>query len=78
MKLTTDQLRALRLLADAGPRGATDGLLVAHGFDADLLVGLVRDGLAAATPENVRAGARMIEAVRVRITGDGLDALDAG
>jgi hypothetical protein len=76
MKLSAEQLRALRLLDDAGPRGATETLLAAHGFAVSLLVGLVRDGLATATPEMVPAGGQTIEVTRVRITGTGRDALD--
>ena len=78
MKLTDEQLRALRLLDNAGPRGATETLLASHGFAANLLVGLVREGLATAESKTVRAGGRFIEVTRVRITGAGRDALDAG
>jgi hypothetical protein len=78
MKLSTEHIRALQLLNDAGPRGATETLLAAHGFDVNLLIGLVRDGLATATPETVRAGGRTVEVTRVRITGAGRDALDTG
>jgi hypothetical protein len=42
--------RALELLA-ASPHGATEAILVAHGLTVDLLVELVRAGLAAARAE---------------------------
>jgi len=39
MKLTKEQRRALILLADAGPRGITEALMIdAHGFTIELLV----------------------------------------
>jgi hypothetical protein len=60
----------LRLLA-AGPNGATEAIMLAHGFTYTMLDALVRDGLATATPETVHAGKRPIEVVRVRITDDG-------
>jgi hypothetical protein len=40
-----------------------------------MVTSLVRDGLAIATIERVRDGSRMIEIVRVRITGAGRAAL---
>jgi hypothetical protein len=55
MKLTAEQRRAPRMLADAGPRGMTEAMLMAHGFAATLAA-MVRAALATATPEKVRAG----------------------
>jgi hypothetical protein len=75
MILSNEQLRALRLLDNAGPRGATVVLLASNGMGVNLLVALVREGLAAAITETVRAGDRPIEVTRVRITGAGRDAL---
>jgi hypothetical protein len=57
MKLDAEQRRALNLLADAGPRGSTAAILMAHGFTAEMLAGLVRDGLATVASETVKAGA---------------------
>jgi hypothetical protein len=37
MKLDAEQRRALNLLADAGPRGSTAAILMAHGFTAEML-----------------------------------------
>jgi hypothetical protein len=41
--------------------------MFAHGFTIDMLVELVRAGLATATSERVVAGGRTIEVARVRI-----------
>jgi hypothetical protein len=71
MTLTADQWRALQLLKDAGPGGCTESIMLAHGFKIELLAGLVREGLASAAPETVRAGGRSIEVVRMRITAEG-------
>jgi hypothetical protein len=62
--------RALELLA-ASPDGATEAILVAHGFTIDLLVELVRAGLATAKAQLAVAGGRPMEVTRVRITDAG-------
>jgi hypothetical protein len=59
--------RALELLA-ASRDGATEAILVAHGFSIDFLVELIRAGLATAKAERVVAGGRTIEVAKVRIT----------
>jgi broad specificity phosphatase PhoE len=66
--------RALELLA-GDQRGATEALLLAHGFTLRMLVGLIRAGLATAEREMMKAGAKPSELVRVRITDDGRKAL---
>jgi hypothetical protein len=43
--------------------------MLAHGFKAELLAGLVHDGLASMVPESVRASGRSVEVARLRITG---------
>jgi hypothetical protein len=58
--------RALELLA-ASPDGCTEAIMVAHGFTVDMMVKLVRAGLATAGTERVVAGCREIEVTRVRI-----------
>jgi hypothetical protein len=59
------------------PRGATEDLLVlAHGFDGDMIAGLVRTGLATAKRESMKAGAKRVEVVRVRITAAGRRAIE--
>jgi hypothetical protein len=78
MKLGADQRRALRLLADAKASGCTEALLLAHGFTAELVAGLVRAGWATAENERVRAGSRMIDVPRVKITDAGRRAISAG
>jgi hypothetical protein len=76
-RLGPEEREALELLA-SDPQGATEELLVlAHGFDGDMIAGLVRSGLAMARRENMKAGGRAIEVVRIRITGSGRKALAA-
>jgi hypothetical protein len=74
MVMSRDKRRALRLLA-AAPNGATEAIMLAHGFTIEMLTVLVRDELATATPETEHAGKRPIEVVRARITDTGRLAL---
>jgi hypothetical protein len=69
-----DRRRALELLA-ASNDGATEAIMLAHGFTVEQLVELVRSGLASATPERVVAGKRAMQMTRVRITEAGRRAL---
>jgi hypothetical protein len=71
MTLNAEQFRALETLADAGSRGSAIDMLVANGFPAELLAGLVSDGLAIMQGETVKVGDRAIEVIRVRITEAG-------
>jgi hypothetical protein len=64
--MSTDERRLLELLA-----GSTDARLVAHGFDFNLMLRLVRERLATATPERTFAAGKPIQATRVRITDVG-------
>jgi hypothetical protein len=66
--------RALELLATSRD-DCTEALMCAHGFTVELMVALVRAGLATATPERMVAGGRKVEVVRVRITEAGRRAL---
>jgi hypothetical protein len=69
-------LELLMLLASS-PHGATEALLVrAHGFDSDMVAGLVRGGLATAERETMKAGAKPIEVVRLHITPAGRKAIE--
>jgi hypothetical protein len=69
-------LELLRLLASS-PHGATEALLVrAHGFDSDMVAGLVRVGLAIAERETMKAGAKPVEVVRFQITTAGRKAIE--
>ncbi len=47
----------------------------AHGFGASMIAGLVNQGLATMTPSKVRAGGKVIEVAKVRITAAGREAL---
>jgi hypothetical protein len=71
----TQQRRALRLLADA-PEGMTEALMMAHGFNSELLVDCIA-GLAIAKVERMIAGGRTVEVVRLKITEAGRQALTA-
>jgi hypothetical protein len=66
--------RALELLA-ASRDGCTEAIMIAHGFPVDMLVKLIRAGLATAGTERMVAGGRSIEVARVRITDAGRRAL---
>ena len=69
-------MELLKLLSSS-PHGATEALLVrAHGFNSDMITGLVRAGLATAERETMKAGAKPIEVVRVRITDAGRQAIE--
>ena len=58
------------------PHGAAEDLLVlGHGFDSDMIAGLVHEGLPAAKRESLKAGGKTIEVVRIMITGAGWKAL---
>jgi hypothetical protein len=66
-----DRRRALELLASC-PDGATDTLLMAaHGLTTEMLVDLIRDGLATAQTEHLDIAGHTTEIMRVRITEGG-------
>jgi hypothetical protein len=77
MMLSPDQRRALELLDRAGPRGCTEAVITSQGFKIGVLIDLIRAGHASAGRDFVRAGDRMIEVTRVRITDAGRRALTA-
>ncbi len=61
------------------PHGVAEDLLaLAHGFNSDVIAGLVRAGLATAQREAVQAGGVSVEVVRIRITEAGRQALKTG
>jgi hypothetical protein len=62
--------RALELLAGSRD-GMTEAMLPAHGFMVDILVDLIRAGLATAKTERMVAGGRPMEVARVRIMDAG-------
>jgi hypothetical protein len=62
--------QALEFLAVC-PNGCTEALMVANGFTAELLIELMRTGLASAQAERMVATGKPIELARVRITEEG-------
>lgn len=72
----TIERRALELLADAGPRGVPETVLVSHGFRVMMLAELISTGLARAVSETMRPDDdREFELALVRITDAGRRAL---
>ena len=65
-----DRRRALELLASS-PDGCTEGLMVANGFTIELLLELVRTGLATAHAERRVVEGKMTEVARMGITDEG-------
>ena len=65
--------RALELLASRN--GATEAIMLTHGFTVEQMVDLCVAGLAIATPEHMVAGERTFEVVRMTITEAGRPAL---
>jgi len=76
MTLSAEQRQALEMLADAGESGSTLDMLVANGFPAELLAGLVSSGLAMMQGETVKVDERTSEIIRVMITDAGLSAIE--
>jgi hypothetical protein len=66
--MNRDERRVVAPLVDTGRNGTTNAILAALGVTANMVTNLIRDGLAIAMTQQVRAGARMIEIVRARIT----------
>jgi hypothetical protein len=60
MAVSGERRRALHLLAGS-PLGATEAIMLAHGFTNAMLDALVRDGLATAERRAVRAGRQPIQ-----------------
>ena len=75
--LSAEQRRALAMLATPGHSGVTQPFLIAHGFRRVMIGGLVNHGLVILTRENIRAGSKMIQVTKVRITAAGRDAVAA-
>jgi hypothetical protein len=73
MTLSEDQRGALEMLV--GSRCCTGAMLLAHGFNMDMVAGLVRDGLVTARREPVRVDGQMIKVACVRITTAGRAAI---
>ena len=75
MMLSPEQRRALAMLATGGRNGETQPFLVAHGFGGAMITGLVNRSLLIRTLEKIRAGGKMIEVAKVRITAAGREVL---
>jgi hypothetical protein len=77
MRLSREQRRALKMLADA-PRGVSEEVLViAHGFSAETLAGLVLAGLATVVTETKTVLRDLtIDIERIRITTQGRQAIE--
>jgi hypothetical protein len=77
MRLSREQRRALKMLAHA-PRGVTEEVLViAHGFSAETLGGLVLAGLATVVTETKTVLRDLtIDIERIRITTEGRQAIE--
>ena len=69
-----DRRRALELLAESR-YGYTKAILRAHGFSIDMMIELVKAGLATTKRERMVADGRQTGVVRVRITAAGRQAL---
>lgn len=77
-RVSMEQRQVLGMLADS-PHGATEDLLaLAHGFNGDMIAGLVRTGFAAAQRETIEAGGKSVEVVRISITEAGRQVLETG
>jgi hypothetical protein len=74
--LADRRCRALKLLAGSS-NGSAESVLLAHGIDPAVLIGLVNASLATASVETVRAGRRTIEVTRLQITPEGRKAIGA-
>src|SRR5262245_30020358 len=69
-----DRRRALELLATF-PDGCTEALMFTNGFTAELLIELVRAGLASAHAERMVADGKMTEVARMKISEAGWQAV---
>ncbi len=76
VRLTPERRRALKVLASS-QHGANEELFVlGHGFKRQMLVRLVRAGLAAAEREVVKAGGKTIEVTRIGTMAAGRRAIE--
>jgi hypothetical protein len=72
----TSRSRALALIADAGPAGVAEAVMIANGITIETMVELVRAGLATATAQRVKAGRARMEIAVLRITEAGRRVLE--
>jgi hypothetical protein len=74
--ISTEQRRALEMLADAASRSITIEMLIEDGVPAELVADLVGNGLASMQGDTVKVGGRAIEIIRVQITDAGQRAIE--
>ena len=74
-RISLEGCRALEMLATSGPTGATEAIMLAHGFSARLLTSMVKGGLVTVAIGTMRAGARLMQVRRLGITDAGRRAL---
>jgi len=74
--ISTEQRRALEMLADAESRSITIEMLIEDGIPAELVADLVGNGLASMQGDTVKVGGRAIEIIRVQITDAGKRAIE--
>jgi hypothetical protein len=74
MSLTPDQ-HANAFIGNAEPRGVTQAMLEEHRIKLQLVVDLIKAGLAKGHVERVRAGDKTIKVTRVALTDAGRRAL---
>ena|SRR6266481_82389 len=67
-RLSREQRRALEILTDAGQNGATEAIMLAHGFWREMLAELVLAGFAMAVSETIRTAGPTIKVERYHIT----------
>jgi hypothetical protein len=65
------------MLTSAGLDGVSQAWLMAHGFCLGMIAGLVKRGFATLTRERVRAGHRVVDVGKLRITAAGRHAFAA-
>lgn len=76
IRTSSEQQRALKLLASSG-HGVNEELLIrGHGFSRGVLASLVRRRLAVTQREVAMAGGKAVEVVRMRITAAGRRAIE--
>ena len=74
--MTDDRRRILELLANTGPCGVTEAALIANEITAKMVAEFLRVGWATVAAEVERAGGKVIDVRRYRITDAGRRAID--
>jgi hypothetical protein len=78
IRISSEQERALKLLASSRDGVNEETLLRGHGVSRGVLSSLIRRRLAVTQREVAMAGGKAIEVVRIRITAAGRRAIGAG